>query len=118
MKPETVFHHLRPINIGKISWNFYILIREGQEWPHVDKSAIGLHRNGNPKSIVAREVNGDNSIVFESMGTAAKHFGLKDKTLRMHIQRNGSKQYHGWRFFFIDDKTIQGNKSSETSPVC
>jgi hypothetical protein len=100
--PETVFHHLKDFNYGKVSWSYYVLIREGQEWPDIDETMIGAHRNGCPKFIGAVNQEQRKIMLFESIGVAAEHFGLKANTLGMHMRRHGSKPRGGWTFWFID----------------
>lgn len=104
--PETVFHHLRDYNYGKVSWKYYILIREGQEWPEVDSSEIEKHRNGYPKTIAAVSEDKEKILIFDSISQAAEHFGLKNNTLGMHMRRHGSRPYHGWTFWFMDDEKL------------
>lgn len=101
-----IFHHLLPENRGKVSWNFYILIREGEEWPIVDESQIGKFRNGTAKALVATNSDKNESIIFESIGAAAEHFGYKPKTLTMHLLRYKDKPYNGWVFKYIDDPSL------------
>jgi hypothetical protein len=106
---SLIHHYLQPNNYGKVSWNYYILIREGQEWPKTDKSMIGTYRNGVAKDIVASKVDKSLSLIFESMGEAARYLNIIPGTLRMHILRHGIKPFRGWIFRFIDDESlIQG----------
>lgn len=100
--PETVFHHLRDYNYGKVSWQWFVVIREGQEWPEIDDDLIGAHRNGYPKDIAAVSEDQSKIIVFESVGRAAEHFGWKTNTLGMHMRRYGSRPRDGWTFWFMD----------------
>lgn len=110
--PEVVFNHLRDYNYGKISWDYYVLIREGQQWPEVDKDLIGAHRNGYPKDVVATNEQMSKIMIFDSISSAAEHFGLKTNTLGMHMRRYGSRPRDGWKFWFMDgDKYI--NKQGE-----
>lgn len=102
----VVFHHLKPANRGKVSWNFYVLIREGDEWPTIDESQIGKHRNGTAKDITATRVEDGFMIIFESTGAAAEHFGYKSSTLLMHMRRYKEKPYNGWVFKYLDDPSL------------
>lgn len=96
-----VHTYLRPYNIGKVSWKYFVLIREGQEWPDTDATSIGTHRNGTAKPIVAIHSESGQVMIFQSTGSAAKHFGWKRSALTVHMIRHGEKPYHGWAFEFL-----------------
>jgi len=106
-----IHHYLKPFNYGKVSWKHYVLIREGDVWPETNESAIGKYRNGTAKSVVAS--NGNDNIIFNSLGDAARHFGWKPATLTMHLLRNGQKPYHDWVFRFSDDECFKQGKVLE-----
>lgn len=109
--PETVFHHLRDYNFGKVSWDYFALIREGQEWPEIDESAIGKHRNGNPKNIAAVKGGVLKQIVlFDSINAASEYFGLKSHALSRHMRRCGSRPRDGWTFWFVDGDKWYNNQ--------
>jgi hypothetical protein len=105
VNPANIHWHLKESNRGKVSWNFYVLIYEGEEWPEVDESGMGKYRNGTAKDVIVIEESGK-SHMFESLGVAAKHFGLKYNTIAMHIYRNKSKPYRGLTFKYIDDPSL------------
>ena len=122
MLSNALHHHLKEFNYGKVSWNYYVLIREGQEWPNTNKSSIATYRNGNPKAIVASSVDNKTNLIFNSTGEAARHFGWKPPTLAMHIFRNGTKPYRNWIFRFIDDTSLLRDRTlvdvEKQSPTC
>jgi len=108
--PSVVHYHLRPERIGKTSWDYYVLIREGQDWPDVDKNLMGTFRSGYPKPVVAeKEIDGFR-VIFESVTQAAKYLELKQQSISSHIQRHGAKPYFGWIFKFIDDESLKQGK--------
>jgi len=107
-----IHHYLKPFNIGKVSWKYFVLIREGDEWPDIDQDAIGKFRNGTAKPIVATNIEKSMNIIFESIGEAALHFGWKHATLSQHIRKSYSVSRDGWVFKYIDDPSIQQGKVS------
>lgn len=118
-KDGAVIHwQLKPTNYGRISWKYYVFIREGQEWPEIDPEDIGKFRNGSAKEVHARSTTESCSMLFESVGEAARHLGIKPATLRMHIFRNGEKPFRGWSFRFINDvEKVSVGLETKTSPT-
>lgn len=98
----TIHHHLKPQNRGKISWKYYVLIREGDEWPVVDVGSIGRHRNGTAKMLVAISEETGIAALFESVGAAAQHLKMRQGNIHMHIHRYGEKPYNGWVFKYLE----------------
>ncbi len=112
-----IHHYLKPQNYGKVSWIYYVLIREGQEWPKTDKNMIGKFRNGTAKALIATKLENNSSLVFDSIGKAAIHFGYEPKTLTMHLLRNGQKPYNGWSFKYLTDEHLQHGKDTRQSEI-
>lgn len=109
---SLVYNELKARNVGKVFKKHYILIREGSQWPATGQEAIGQFRNGTAKAMVAKKADSSFSIIFESAGLAAEHFGYKRATLRMHVRRYGSKSYRGWCFEYLDDDYGKQGKES------
>lgn len=110
---SSIHNELKPYNYGKVYKNYYILIREGNEWPKVGADAIGLHRNGVAKVVVARNVETEEIKIFNSVGIASKYFNLLGGTLLVHIKRNGPRPYHGWSFRYMGFMDILDIKNNQ-----
>lgn len=91
---------------GNVCRQYYVFIREGQEWPNLTERDIGKFRNGAAKAVISKLEDGSKGIIFESMGVAAEHFGIKPQTLAMHVWRNGEKPYNGRIFKYLDDPSL------------
>lgn len=112
--PGTMHLHLKKSNRGKISWDYYVCIYEGDEWPEVDKADIEKHRNGNPRRIIAYSIEKAQYLIFDSVGKAAEMLSLKINSIYSHIHRCGLKPYKGFIFVYFDkfkdvDKTYFNN---------
>lgn len=103
VSPANIHWHLKSSNRGKVSWNFYVLIYEGEDWPEVDESEIGRYRNGSAKDIIVTAVESGKSEIFESLGIAVRALDLKYNNVAMHIHRYKNKPYRGLIFRYIDD---------------
>lgn len=101
--PTLIFHYLKSCNYGKISWNFYVLIREGDDWPNADTSQIGMHRNGVARKIAARNINTGAERVFNSMGEAARFLNVSLSLLSTHMKKSISDPFRDWLFCFMDN---------------
>lgn len=95
---SVVHYHLRPSNFGKVTWNYYLLIREGDSFPNTDPSLIGSYSKGSIKPVIVRNIEEKHSTIFDSLTDAAKSLGFKPATVAMHVFRHGSKPYKGWEF--------------------
>lgn len=98
---SQIHNELQPFNYGKVYKNFYILIREGEQWPSTGAEAIGLHRNGVAKPVAARNVETDEIKMFRSAGAAANYFGHEPNAFMRHIRRNGPRPLNGWSFRYM-----------------
>lgn len=107
---SLIHNELRPYNYGKVFKKYYVLVREGCQWPSTDQTAIGEFRNGTAKPVLARSHSTVPHLIFESIGQAAEYFGHKKKTLAMHMLRHGDKLYHGWSFQLLDDEFVEGKR--------
>lgn len=100
--PATMHLHLKKSNRGKISWNYYVCIYEGDEWPEIDKADMGKHRNGNPRRVVVYNIEKAMYLLFDSVGKAAEMLCLNSSTIHMHMRRHDTKPNNGFIFCYFD----------------
>lgn len=103
----NIHWNLLPRNRGKVSYNYFVIIREGDVWPEVDMSLVGTHRNGRPKPVVAVCVETNHATVYDSAGSAARAFGCKPATLRKRMHENPTAVYSGHLFKYLDDADLK-----------
>ena len=88
---SIIFLYLKSGNIGKLCFEFYIMIREGMEWPDVGSELIGKHRNGSRKDLYVRDMETNKVHIFDSMSLAAEFIGLSPAGITMSLKRARSK---------------------------
>lgn len=114
-----IHHYLKSHNYGKVCWNYYVIIREGDSWPPLTADDIGKYRNGTAKQTYVTNENGSDQFIFDSFAEAAAHFGFSKGAVRQALRRRGDKPYRGWVFKFIDDINLTQGKTytGTASPI-
>jgi hypothetical protein len=102
----NIHWNLLPCNRGKVSFNYFVFIREGDVWPNIDEELIGKHRNGRPKPMVVTSVEESKAVIYDSAGSAARAFGIKPGTLVMKLLRNETVIIDGHMFKYLDDPDL------------
>lgn len=103
----NIHWNLLPRNRGKVSFNYFVIIREGDVWPEVDESLVGKHRNGRPKPVMVVNVETNCATIYDSSGSAARAFGIKPSTLRKRMHDNPTAVYNGHLFKYLDDVDLK-----------
>lgn len=99
----NIHWNLLPSNRGKVSFNYFILIREGDVWPKIDEDQLGKHRNGRPKPVIVTNVETNTAVIYDSAGSAARSHGFKSSTLRKWMHEHPTTVYNGHLFKYLDD---------------
>lgn len=102
----NIHWNLLPRNRGKLCFNYYVMIREGDVWPSIDPDLLGKHRNGRPKPVVVIDVESNSAIIYDSAGSAARANGIKPGTLTMWMHRRPTTAYNGKLYKYTDDKDL------------
>jgi hypothetical protein len=103
----NIFWHLKPENYGKLCFKYYILIREGQNWPNVGSELIGTYRQGMIRSVVVKDIENNKKYIFESIADASKFVNILPATLAKRIRDHRSRGKLGYssnqfEYFFVD----------------
>lgn len=119
----AIFYHLKPKNYGKVVWNYYLFIREGDAFPKIDPSIVGTYRKGSIKPVIVQNIEEGYRVIADSLTEAARGLGFKPATVAMHVFRHGEKPYKGWKFTVCT--TVQTEQedgglttNSPTQPKC
>lgn len=100
--PATMHLHLKKSNRGKISWDHYVVIYEGEEWPEINYDDIGKHRNGNPRRVVAYSVENDKYIITDSVAEMSRLLAVNVASIYRFIHQNKTKPFEGFIFCYYD----------------
>lgn len=102
----NVHWNLLPRNRGKVSFNYFIVIREGDVWPDVNASSLGKHRNGSPKPMVVKNLDDNSIIIYDSAGSAARAINMSPAALRQRMVRNSEVIIDGLLYGYLDDPEL------------
>lgn len=108
---------------GKIQRDYYVFIREGQNWPNLTKEDIGTHYAGRRRLLLGFHEETGKSYIFDGVTKAAAFIRVPVGNLSTHISRYGEKPYMGISFKTIKDTelkselTNQRQKSNWKPPV-
>ena len=99
----NIHYHLRLKNYGKVVWNFYVFIREGDEWPVMSDEIKCNYRKGELKPVIARSLDNKRCIVFDTTTDCANHFEIMPQTLSRWLKTKNNVLVADWQINFIDD---------------
>lgn len=78
---------LRPNRIGLPHFGFYVLIREGQEWPSTDITAVSKLRDAEVKETVAYCTVNKTFTIYATQNQASEETGIHRKRIREHLRK-------------------------------
>lgn len=99
----NIHYHLALKNYGKVVRNFYVLIREGDEWPNLSEADIGNPRPGEFKAVLLTSLVSDRRIVFETISECARFLNMNQHTLSRQMRSSKQVVVGDWQVNFVDD---------------
>lgn len=78
----NVHWYLKPENRGKIFNGYFLLIREGDEWPHIELTDLNILGKSYSRQVYVEDHQKNIRIIFNSSDQAAEHLGVTKRLLR------------------------------------
>lgn len=72
------------------------------KWPEIDENKMEEIRQGMPKPVIATNIEKQQTIIFESVVSAAKTLDLPEMQVRRHLYGN-NKPIQNWTFQYLND---------------
>lgn len=90
----TIFYLLKKRTVIKPCFDYYLIIREGEDWPSVGPEIIGQHRKTQSFPVYV-EMNDDDvehkRIIFSGVGEAARYLNISVSSLSRDLHKAKSK---------------------------
>lgn len=129
VNPGTIHSRLKWQNIAKVWKRRYLIVRDGEPIPKVDKSTLTVIRNGESKMVLGSRLGRNGVFLFESMSAAAEHIGrsvalLSKRFKQALIEGKPGVDFGEWTFSLVDreaakvlaDFNIASNVRSNSFP--
>lgn len=101
VNPSLIVLYLKDYNREKICWGHYSIIYENDQWPIVDKTKIGCHRNGAPRKVTVIDQHG-NKESFPSLSLACKELNVSYGVTLRYIRHNKQRFINGRTISYSD----------------
>lgn len=92
----NIFWYLKPEKTGNVFQKYYVIIREGTEWPDVGPESIGALKAGLARDIILLDKKSNKWFIFGNAKDAAELLSLKENTVGMRLRRAISKGLTGY----------------------
>lgn len=104
LNPSGLYWFLKKENYGKIMRKYYIVIKEGDEWPNVSEADIDPQGGGYDRNLIVLEKSSNTYYLFSTILDAANFMNIKYGALGTRLYRmmkekkefSDSKDYRIW----------------------
>lgn len=83
--------YLKPKTIGNVFQKYYVIIREGMDWPLTGPESINAQKPGLAREILLFDKKNEQVIIFRTAKCAGDFIGIQENTLSMRLRRAISK---------------------------
>lgn len=87
---------LKSENFGKVFRKFFVVIREGSEWPSTDQSAMNPKGSGYEREVYVEDYRENKKLVFKNLYHAAEHLEMQMATIYARLRKVASKGLNGY----------------------
>lgn len=112
---SKIYSCLKEKNLGRVCFDYYLIIKEGSEWPSGNYDLIGKHKNGSPRDIVINDTLNKKVYIFDSLSHAGELINLTTSGITLALKRSREKGKlkafkDNFEFCYFDDfeKVFQG----------
>lgn len=92
----NIFWYLKPEKIGNVFQKYYVVIREGMQWPNLGVEHIGKPKAGLSRDVMVFVKKSNAWHIFSNMRQVSEFLGIGEATVGMKLRRAISKSLTGY----------------------